>query len=367
MIVGIDARAAAEEPAGRGRYVRELLRALARHDDRHRYVLYAREPWDGGLDRRFSWRLSRARDPAWNLVAARAANRECDVFLSSNSYLTTWFLRVPGVPVVFDLVTFDRSMRPSRRSALIERFTLGLGVRRSAALVAISQSTADALVARFPSAAGRVEVTLLGVPETLASGNPAPPSRLLDELPASFVLAVGTLEPRKNLPRLVEAYTSLPEQLQAQSPLVVAGRLGWEAGETMRMLASLGDRCRLLGFVPDADLAALYRRCTVFCYPSLGEGFGLPVLEAMHAGAAVITSDRSSLPEVGGDAVAYVDPEDTASIARALERLVRDPARRAELSERARMRARAFNWADTAARTLVVLESAAARCATARP
>jgi glycosyltransferase involved in cell wall biosynthesis len=367
LTIGIDARAAAEVPAGRGRYVRELLRALARRDDDHEYLLYGREPWDGELDARFRWRSIPMPDPVWNLVAARAASRECAVLLSSNSYLTTWFLRVPGVPVVYDLVTFDRAMRPSRRSAVIERLTLGIAVRRSAALIAISRSTADALVARFPVAAGRVEVIPLGVPEALATGRSAPPSERVNELPASFLLAVGTLEPRKNLPRLVAAYRSLPDELQAENPLVVAGPVGWETGETMRVLEELGDRCRLLGYVSDADLAALYRRCTVFCYPSLGEGFGLPVLEAMHAGAAVVTSDLSSLPEVGGDAVAYVDPHDTASIARGLEQLLRDPARRAVLSERARLRAGTFDWADTAARTLAVLEMAAHGASPGRP
>ncbi len=96
---------------------------------------------------------------------------------------------------------------------------------------------------------------------------------------------------------------------------MVVGALGWETGPTLAALRSLGDRCTMLGFVSDAALAELYRRCAVFCYPSLGEGFGLPVLEAMAAGAPVVTSNVSSLPEVGGDAVEYVDPREVASIA----------------------------------------------------
>ena len=177
-------------------------------------------------------------------------------------------------------------------------------------------------MARYPGAAGRVTVAPLGSSPALRA-DPA-----LD-LPPGFVLAVGTLEPRKNLPRLVEAYARLPEELQAAHPLLVAGRIGWDAAETLGALAGLGERCRLLGPVSDPQLAALYERCTVFCYPSLAEGFGLPVLEAMAAGAAVITSGVSSLPEVGGDAVEYVMPTDTGSIAAALERLLRDPQRRA--------------------------------------
>jgi len=118
---------------------------------------------------------------------------------------------------------------------------------------------------------------------------------------------------------------------------------------------------RLLGTVSDGELAGLYQRCAVFCYPSLAEGFGLPVLEAMSAGAAVLTSNRSSLPEVGGDAVAYADPTDAAAIARELDRLLRDPAARADLSARARERAARFTWAASAEVVLGALSAIADR------
>ena len=351
MTIGIDARAAKEEPAGRGRYVRELLRALAQRDDAHRFVLYAREPWHEPLGDRFEWRTIKARDPLGHVRAARAANRECDVFLSTNSYLTAWFLRIPVVTVVYDLVAFDRSLGAPRRSVWIERATISRGLARSAVVTCISEHTARELVARHPGVRDRVMVTQLGLA-------PLPDRGDDDDLPTRFVLAVGTLEPRKNLPRLAEAYGSLPRGMRAEHPLLVAGPTGWQTDETESSLRALGADCRLLGRVSDARLAALYRRCTVFCYPSLGEGFGLPVLEAMAAGAAVITSSGSSLPEVGGDAVEYVDPTDTTAIAAALESLLRDPARREQLSERARSRAQQFTWDRTAALTLEALERA---------
>ncbi len=126
----------------------------------------------------------------------------------------------------------------------------------------------------------------------------------------------------------------------------------------MHALRSLGDGCVMLGHVSDAALAELYRRCAVFCYPSLGEGFGLPVLEAMAAGAAVLTSNTSSLPEVGGDAVAYVDPYDIESIRAQLAALLGSPERRVELGERARERARQFSWEHFAETVLETLELA---------
>jgi alpha-1,3-rhamnosyl/mannosyltransferase len=359
ITIGVDARAASEVPAGRGRVVRELLLRLAeRPPQGTRFLLYTRRRWEPlAEDARFAWRELDSPDPWWHVRAARAANRECDVFLSCNSYLTLWFLRVPGVPIVYDLVAFERSMHANRRSTLIERVTLGTAVRRAGALLAISQATADALCARFPRARGRTVVAHLGVaPELTAVPEPAEAGELP---PPGFVLAVGTLEPRKNLPRLVAAYQRLDRELQGLHPLVVVGARGWQTGPTLEALRALGERCVMLGYVSDAVLAELYRRCAVFCYPSLGEGFGLPVLEAMAAGAAVITSNLSSLPEVGGDAVEYVEPHDVQDIAARLDRLLRMPERRAELSALARERARLFSWETFAELTLETLRRAA--------
>ncbi len=152
---------------------------------------------------------------------------------------------------------------------------------------------------------------------------------------------------------------SCPDDLQRAYPLVVAGRTGWRTGKTVAALDALGDRCLRLGVVSDEELRALYGHCTVFCYPSLGEGFGLPVLEALAAGAPVLTSNRSSLPEVGGDAAEYVDPTDTRALSEKLAMLLRDPERRRRLAERGPRRAAEFDWDRTAALTLEALERAA--------
>jgi glycosyltransferase involved in cell wall biosynthesis len=357
LTIGIDARAADEVPAGRGRVVRELLLALARRDDPHTYRCYARTRWGGPLDERFTWSLIPSRDPWWHMRASAAASRSCDVFLSTNSYLPLWMLRgTPGVPIIYDLVAFEPSMQPNRRSRWIERVTLGPALRRSPAVLCISQATEQALLSHFPRVRGRTAVAPLGVAQDLEAST-EPPS---ETLPApGFVLAVGTLEPRKNLPRLVAAYRALPPELQAAHPLVVVGKLGWDAGETTAALDALGDRCVRLGYVSDADLAELYRRCGTFCYPSLGEGFGLPVLEAMAAGAPVVTSNCSSLPEVGGDAVEYAEPTSVESISGALGRVLCSPERSADLRARGRARARGFTWDHTAEIALRTLERVA--------
>ena len=357
LVIGIDARAAAEVPAGRGRYVRELLTALARRDDDVEYRLYARERWDGPLDDRFSWHPIDARDPVWHIRAARAANRECTVFLSTNSYLTAWFTRIPCAVVVYDLITFKPEARPQRRASLIERATARPAIARAGALLCISEWTREDLIAHFPKSAAKSEaIPLAASPQPQVDADAAV-ARLGLERP--YLLAVGTLEPRKNLGRLIEAWSRLPAGVRESHTLALVGPTGWELDEVLAPVKAAQDDVRLVGFVSDEDLAALYERCAVFCYPSLYEGFGLPVLEAMQAGAPVICSNTSSLPEVGGDAVAYVNPLDSDEIARVIERVLEDPEERARLSAAGRARAQQFSWDETARRTFESLAALA--------
>lgn len=357
--IAIDARAAAEVPAGRGRYVRELVRHLAGLDADHRFVLYARAPWsDPALDRdeRFRWRIVSAGEPQWSALAAFHVSRECDVVLATNSYLLAALARVPSLAVVHDLAAFRDDVELPRGSAF-ERLTLPLAVRRATTLVANSQATRADLIARLPRAAAKSAVTRLAADDAFGREQPAVAHRY--GLSKPYVLALGTLEPRKNLPRLIEAFAGLPGHLRDAHELVLVGGAGWGTDETDASIARHRAYVRLLGFVPDEDLPGLYREAAVFAYPSLFEGFGLPVLEAMTAGTAVVTSNVSSLPEVGGDAVRYVDPRDVPSIRVALSDLLRDPTERARLAAAAKERAREFTWERTARETLALVEAAA--------
>jgi glycosyltransferase involved in cell wall biosynthesis len=358
--IGIDARAASEEPAGRGRVVRELLGALDRRHDSVRYVLYARTPPGTALDERFSWKCSGLPDPIWHVWAAAAAGRECDVFLSTNSYLTPWFLRIPTASIVYDLVAFQPAAAAQRRAARIERATIKRGLRRSGAVICISEATRRDLVARFPWMGERVTVVPLAAdPRFGQPASDADVSSLLQRhgLDRPFVLSVGTLEPRKNLVRVIEAHAALPQALRDSHPLVLVGPRGWESEEILARAGAGESTVLVLGQVPDEELSSLYATCTAFCYPSLYEGFGLPLLEAMAAGAACVTSNVSSLPEVGGDAVLYVDPLSVEDIRGALETLLTSEAKRSELGERAARRAAGFSWDRTAGSVLETILS----------
>jgi alpha-1,3-rhamnosyl/mannosyltransferase len=359
--IGIDARAADEERGGRGTYVRELLLALATIDADHHYALFARRPWSGlPSDPRFRWRLLPDSDPWWHLRTAVSASRTCDVFYSTNSYLTPWFAWIPTVVCVYDLITYRPQMLPQRRASVIERMTLPLATRRAQAFIAISEATASDLTARFPSTRPRTRVIPLAASERFMDdcADSAPILKRLG-VRAPFVLSVGTLEPRKNVTRLIEAFAGLSDELRRSTQLVLVGAVGWDATPILGAVDRNPMLVRALGHVDEADLGVLMRSAELFVYPSLFEGFGLPVLEAMRSGTAVLTSGISSLPEVAGEHAIYVDPLDVDDIRRGLEQGLRDPDLRQRLAAAGAERATAFSWERTARETLSVLESLA--------
>ena len=263
-----------------------------------------------------------------------------------------------------DLIAFLPHAPAHKGSARIERATIRPAIRRAESLVCNSLSTERDLIRFFPRAAGRTAVIPFAAEERFHRRRSAAElTAVTDRFGVQvdgFVFATGTLEPRKNLLRLIRAHAALAPGLRNRHPLLIAGPRGWEEKEVLEAAAG-SEHVKLAGFVADEDLAALYSACALFAYPSLYEGFGLPVLEAMAAGAAVATSDNSSLPEVGGADVVYVQAEEERSITLAMETMLRDPDRRAALGARARQRAAGFSWERVAQAMLGELERDAAR------
>ena len=221
-------------------------------------------------------------------------------------------------------------------------------------ILAVSDFTRQRFLDMFPHfRADHVSVVYESSRFVGAAQKERPPK--LDQLqPRHFWLCVGTSEPRKNQRRLLEAYARLRASGETSDPLVLVGGAGWlmdDLGEWIRELNLVGYVLRL-GYVDDDSLAWLYAHCTAFCYPSLYEGFGLPVVEAMSLGAAVLTSRTTSLPEVIGDAGVLVDPADPDAIYTGLRALAGDESFRANLRDHARERAQGFSWARSAAQVL---------------
>jgi len=222
-------------------------------------------------------------------------------------------------------------------------------LRVAGAVLTPSASTRRDLLRYYPlpGLSERVEV----VPEGLPA--PAPPGALPAGIERGFILAVGTVEPRKNYPRLLQAYRLMRSKGEAP-PLVIAGRAGWAYGDTLDMIQA-EPGVRYLGHVDEPTLSALYGSAVVLAFPSLYEGFGLPLLEAMARGLPAVIGSAGALPELAQGAAVSIDAGNPAAIASALEQLIADPALRHQLGELSRRRAAGFTWEKAADQTLGVL------------
>jgi glycosyltransferase involved in cell wall biosynthesis len=227
--------------------------------------------------------------------------------------------------------------------------------RRADRLIAVSQCTRDDAVRVLGLDPRKITVIHSGVADAFFD----PPQAAVEAvrkrygLTRPFVLFIGTIEPRKNLDTLLEAFQGLPPSIREEHELVIAGPTGWASSETRARLAS----ARRLGYVPEADLAPLTAAATVFAYPSLYEGFGFPVAQAMAAGVPVVASNVSSLPEIVGDAALTVDPRSPAELRDALSRLLLSRDLRRDFAELGRERANRYRWSTCAAQSLEFFRS----------
>ncbi len=250
----------------------------------------------------------------------------------------------------------------SPRVRLLLNTLLPLSMRRADLVITDSEASRHEIAHYYPAVAEKVRVVPIAAgPVASTPPDVAAAESLTGGRP--FVLAVGTLQPRKNIARLVEAYIRLRQAGVTDARLVVVGQAAWQSSPIQRMAAESPFAGDIIfpGYLDDATVAALYRRCTAFVYPSLYEGFGLPVLEAMACGAPVITSNLSSLPEVAGDAALLVDPHSVEAIGTALAQLIERPELRAELRRRGAQRAAQFSWERTARGVLEVYHEAVER------
>jgi alpha-1,3-rhamnosyl/mannosyltransferase len=242
----------------------------------------------------------------------------------------------------------------SPENAAVTRWVGENVAKRAGGVIVDSESTRRDAVSILGLATERVEVIYPGVPEPFfeVTAEEVHAVRAKHALKRPYLLSVGTVEPRKNIPGLLEAYAQLSATTREEYELVVAGPIGWADRATVARLRGPAGGVHYLGYIDEADLPGLTAGAAVLAYPSLYEGFGLPVAQAMAAGTAVLTSNVSSLPEVAGDAALLVDPRSTLEIRDGLERLLTSPALRERLGGAGRVRARAYHWETNARRSL---------------
>ena len=376
LLIGIDAsRSLRTEPTGTEFYSRQIIgHMLAAPSDRFAFRLYApttpnAEAMRGAApplhDRRTvtvrtlpGTRLWTHRTLAWELC------RRPPHVLFVPAHVVP-FLPRPLLPSTV-VTLHDIGYRHFPRShTAVQRLYLELSTRWSAAaaqrIIAVSRHTANDLQRFYGVSEAKIHVI-----HEAPVPRPSAPDQNAAAAPSfqrPFALYVGTIQPRKNLLRLIDAFARLIQRQQIGWDLVLVGRWGWLSQEYERHVAASGltGRVHFPGYLSDAAVAALMKKALFFAFPSLFEGFGLPVLEAQTTGVAVMCAKNSALPEIAGDAALLVDPEDVDDIAKAMLRLSQDENLRQELIAKGYENVKRFSWEKAARETLAVLEEAAAK------
>lgn len=365
MRVALDAHMLGSREGGNETYIAGLLRGLAAADDVAAEIAALHYPGAPqptpptprlryhALPRPSDWRrlaldlprfCRQWRADVLHVTYNAPLRRPCPVVLSVHD-------------VIFRL--FPANFAP--RVRLLLNTVLPLSMRRAARIITISQASRQSIEQFYPFTRGRVRVIPLAAgPLVDVAPDHAAAQAITGDRP--YILTVGSLQPRKNMARLIAAYDLARREAGLTARLVIVGRALHRgtavAAEARR--SPFADDIVFTDYISDAALAALYTRCAVFVYPSLWEGFGLPVLEAMHLGAPVIASRSSALPEVAGQAARLVDPLSTAELAQALAAVAGDPAEQARLRAAGFAQAARFSWERTARATLAVYREVAA-------
>lgn len=373
MKIGIDVHAVGGQLTGNETYISNLVRALERLPGDEEYLLYYRFPEGAALacSPRQQVRPLRpvSHHPVPRLLVGFARQLERDgVDLVHVQYVGPIMAPCPIVVMIHDLafLHFPEAFRPSQR--LWMRLLIPWTAHRAAHVFTVSEFSRQDLIARYGLIPEKVTVTMNGVAPRF---RPVHDQTLLESvrkryrLPETFVLAVGNIQPRKNLKRLIEAWSRARRAGTIDAGLVIVGRASWRADESLRAAHAtrLFDEIRFTGYVPDEDLPLLYNAATLFVYPSLFEGFGLPPLEAMACGTPVIAGANTAMPEVVGDAGFLIDTTDVGVLQAALEQVLSDRACRARLAAAGLVQAREFTWERCAQQTVEVYRRVGARTA----
>lgn len=377
MRIGYDVSQTGAARAGCGYFAYSLIRALAHCAAHEQFLLY---PTFGNFFFDPEWRLSTYQPERENFERGLAHSDyaqaqafwngpltdldkqlgEPDIVHSNNFFCPKNLGSARLVYTLYDLSFLENpewSVEANRTGCFEGVFQASL---RADHILAISHFSKRHFLEVFPHYPEE-RVTVAHLASRYAHCHPVPQPESLATLQSGhFWLCVGTLEPRKNHLRLLRAYARIKNRLGNVDPLILAGGKGWLMDDLQRLIDNLGltGDVHITGYVSDEALQWLYQNCFAAVYPSLFEGFGLPVLEAMSQGAAVVTSNVTSIPEIAGDAALLVDPYQEQDLAGAMYQLVRQPALRAQLQDRARRQALRFRWDDAAQIALQCYEQA---------
>ena len=367
MHIGFDAHSIGTGLGGNETYASNLIEALAEVDTRNRYTLYVtkREAVDRFANRwpNVKVRKTLPHTPLIRIPLTLTAElRRRPVDILHVQYTAPPLAPCDTVVMIHDLSFEHIPETFKRRSWMQMRLTVRRTARSAAHILTDSEYSRQDILRTYRLPPERVTTTPLAASSRFEPVTDTHDlSRVLNKygIHRDYILAVGSIQPRKNIARLIRAYTLMLSQHPDNAPrLVVVGKRAWLFEETIKAAAvsAASENIVFTGYVPDSDLAALYTGALCFAYPSFFEGFGIPLLEAMRCGTPTITSDRTCFPEVVGDASLIIDPFDEQSIANGLWQMVSDAALREQLRSRGFVRCRLFDWRHTARQTLAVYE-----------
>jgi len=362
MKIGIEAeRANNPVKTGVEHYAKELIVHLAKIDQRNDYTLYLRtkpESWFLNLPKNFIntvipfpkfWTQVRV---SWEMMT-----KPVDVLFVPASALP--LIHPSGsVVTIHDAawLHFPEAFTWGMRTYL--HYSTKFAVRKAKKVIAVSESTKKDLVKFYGIAADKVAVVMHGYeasPKDFSNLSPEVASRL----PEKYVLFLSTLQPRKNVGKLIDAFAALKREYpDLPHKLVIVGKAGWKFESILKKIEENGDNVVYLNHISDSDRWPVYNRADMFIHPSLYEGFGMWLLEAFECEVPAAVSNNSSMPEVGGDAALYFDPQNTDEIKNAMVKLLQNPDLRKELIQKGKQRLQQFSWDRCAKETLAILEEA---------
>jgi glycosyltransferase involved in cell wall biosynthesis len=369
--IAIDAHSVGAQLAGNESYAVNLIEALAEIDQTNLYTLYVTKR--AAIDRfanrwsNFKVRQTLPHTPLVRIPLTLSAElRRHPVDVLHVQFTAPPFAPCPVVTTIHDLSFEHLPETFKRRSRAQLRLTVRRTARKAALILTLSEFSRQDIIETYAVDPERVLVTPAAAPTHFKPVDDETELKKIRErygIGANYLLSLGSIQPRKNLTRLIEAYSRLRAARSASRlpQLVIAGKRGWLDHEVFRagQQDGLNKSVKFIGYVPEEDLPALYSGAMCFVYPSYFEGFGLPVLEAMQCGAPVIAGNQTSLPEVAGAAALLFDPFDTKALGETLARVIDHPDYRAELRIKGLKRAAEFSWIATARLTLRAYERAA--------
>ena len=366
MLIGVDGNEAnVDRKVGIGEFAYRLLAEFyLRKDDDLDFEIFLKNPPGSDMpkeDKHWKYRVVGPKK-FWtqfglpvNLYTSR---KKPDVFFTPTHYAPR-FSPVPCVVSIMDLSYIYYEYLFNKRDLYQLKNWTAYSVKNAGKIITISNSSKDDIIKYYKVPSGKIAVVYPGIKKILDVKYKELGMGDLNKkfgIEGDYILFVGTLQPRKNITRLIEAFAKTKKDLQ----LVIVGKKGWLYEDILSAPKKFGieDRVKFLDFVKDEDLPSLYKNALCYVLPSLYEGFGLPVLEAMEYGCPVITSNISSLPEAGGNAALYIDPYNVEDIVEKIEKVVNSSALRAEMRKKGLEQVKKFSWEKSAGQVLEVLQAA---------